>query len=38
MEAETGRRAYELWENVGRPECMGLEFWLRAEREVAMRP
>lgn len=31
---ETRRRAYELWENAGRPEGRELEFWLQAEREV----
>ncbi|MGY4502002.1 hypothetical protein ACVWYH_005959 [Bradyrhizobium sp. GM24.11] len=35
LEAETRKRAYELWENAGRPEGRDLEFWLRAESEVA---
>ncbi|WP_128933989.1 DUF2934 domain-containing protein [Bradyrhizobium zhanjiangense] len=27
------RRAYELWQNAGRPGGRDLEFWLSAERE-----
>src|SRR5262245_48790505 len=27
-------RAYHLWAEAGRPECDGVEFWLRAEREL----
>lgn len=27
-------RAYVLWEEAGRPEGDGVEFWLRAEREM----
>ena len=29
------RRAYRLWNEGGSPEGRGLEFWLRAERDVA---
>jgi hypothetical protein len=29
------RRAYELWENEGRPEGNDLRHWLQAERELA---
>ena len=28
-------RAYLIWENMGRPEGMALEHWLRAEAELA---
>jgi hypothetical protein len=28
-------RAYELWEENGRPESDGVEFWLQAEKELA---
>lgn len=27
-------RAYLLWEEAGRPECDGVEFWVRAEQEL----
>lgn len=27
-------RAYILWEEAGRPECDGVEFWVRAEQEL----
>ncbi|KYG97511.1 DUF2934 domain-containing protein [Bradyrhizobium sp. DOA1] len=27
-------RAYELWEQAGRPAARDLEFWLEAERQV----
>jgi len=27
-------RAYALWEQAGRPESDGVEFWLRAEHEL----
>jgi len=27
-------RAYELWEENGRPESDGIEFWLQAEKEL----
>jgi hypothetical protein len=27
-------RAYALWEQAGRPESDGIEFWLRAEKEL----
>lgn len=32
--AETRARAYELWEQAGKPPGRDLEFWLRAEREL----
>lgn len=35
LEEETRRRAHELWQNAGRPAGRDLEFWLRAERELA---
>jgi hypothetical protein len=28
------QRAYELWEQNGRPESDGVEFWLQAEKEI----
>ncbi|MFO0822169.1 MAG: DUF2934 domain-containing protein [Gemmataceae bacterium] len=28
-------RAYMLWEEAGRPESDGTQFWLQAERELA---
>ncbi len=31
----TARRAYELWEQAGRPDGRDQEFWLRAEVELA---
>lgn len=31
---EITARAYELWEQAGRPSGRDQEFWLRAEREV----
>ena len=33
-EDDTRVRAYQLWEAAGRPEGDGVEFWLRAEREL----
>ena len=27
-------RAHELWEENGKPESDGIEFWLKAEREL----
>jgi hypothetical protein len=33
IEEEVRRRAYELWEQYGRPEGGEEEFWLKAERE-----
>ena len=30
------RRAYELWENAGRPEGMDKEFYYRAEQELTL--
>ena len=32
MESEIRDIAYRLWEEVGRPESDGVEFWLRAEQ------
>jgi hypothetical protein len=34
IEDEVRRRAYELWEQYGRPEGGEEEFWLKAEREI----
>jgi Protein of unknown function (DUF2934) len=34
MEDEISRRAYELWEQYGRPDSGEEEFWLKAEREI----
>lgn len=31
-------RAYALWEEAGRPEGDGVEFWLRAEAEMTPKP
>jgi DUF2934 family protein len=28
------RRAHHLWEQAGRPEGSGVDFWLQAEREL----
>lgn len=28
-------KAYLLWEEAGRPECDGVEFWMRAEQELS---
>jgi len=28
-------RAYFLWEEAGRPECDGTQFWLEAEKELS---
>jgi len=28
-------RAYELWEQSGQPEGSEMDFWLRAEQEIA---
>lgn len=28
-------KAYLLWEQAGRPECDGVEFWVRAEQELS---
>lgn len=32
-EEEIREKAYLLWEEAGRPEGDGIEFWVRAERE-----
>lgn len=29
------QRAYELWEQSGKPDSDGVEFWLLAEKELA---
>jgi hypothetical protein len=34
IEHEIRRRAYELWEQYGRPEGGEEEFWFKAEREI----
>jgi hypothetical protein len=34
---EISRRAYELWENEGRPEGCDLRHWLQAEQELSAR-
>jgi hypothetical protein len=34
IEDQVRRRAYELWEQYGRPEGGEVEFWLKAEREI----
>lgn len=31
-------RAYHLWEEAGRPEGDGVDFWVRAERELSGTP
>jgi hypothetical protein len=31
-------RAYSLWEEAGHPDSDGVEFWLRAERELKKNP
>lgn len=32
-EEEIREKAYRLWEKAGKPECDGVEFWVRAEKE-----
>jgi hypothetical protein len=34
-EEEIREKAYTLWEEAGRPESDGVEFWVRAEQELA---
>lgn len=34
-EEQVRARAYALWEQAGRPEGDGLQFWLEAEQELA---
>jgi DUF2934 family protein len=34
IQDEVRRRAYQLWEQYGRPEGGEEEFWLKAEREI----
>jgi len=33
----TRERAYQLWNKAGRPQGRDLDFWLRAELEIAVR-
>lgn len=33
-EADIRARAFALWEQAGRPESDGVEYWLRAEQEL----
>jgi Protein of unknown function (DUF2934) len=35
---EIVRRAYELWEQAGKPEGRDQEFYLQAERELSTQP
>ena len=34
-EEEVREKAYLLWEEAGKPEGDGVEFWVRAEQELA---
>jgi hypothetical protein len=34
VEDDIRARAYSLWEEAGHPEGDGVEFWLRAERDL----
>ena len=34
-EESVREKAYSLWEEAGRPEGDGLEFWVEAERQLA---
>lgn len=34
-EEEIRERAYHLWEEAGRPEGDGVDFWVKAEAELA---
>ena len=34
-EEQIRRRAHELWEQEGKPGGREMDFWLRAEREIA---
>jgi hypothetical protein len=34
-EEEIREKAYTLWEEAGRPDGDGIEFWVRAEQELA---
>jgi Protein of unknown function (DUF2934) len=34
-EEQIRRRAHELWEQEGKPAGREMDFWLRAEREIA---
>jgi hypothetical protein len=33
--SQTTARAYQLWEQAGRPSGRDLEFWVQAEREIS---
>ena len=35
LDDQIRQRAYELWEQAGRPDGSGIEFWLQAEHEIA---
>lgn len=35
LRQEIRRRAYEIWEQEGRPTGLHMDHWLRAEREVS---
>jgi hypothetical protein len=35
QEDEVRERAYVIWEEAGRPESDGVEFWLKAEQELS---
>lgn len=37
-EEDIRQKAYLLWEEAGRPESDGVEFWLRAETELLGSP
>ena len=34
LEEKIRQRAYELWEQEGRPDCRHREHWLQAEAEI----
>ena len=34
-EQRVRERAYEIWQNAGRPEGKSVEYWLQAEGEIA---
>lgn len=38
MNSSVERRAYEIWEQEGRPHGLDLDHWLRAEAELASPP
>lgn len=37
-EEDIRQKAYLLWEDAGRPDSDGVEFWLRAEAELLSTP